>query len=143
MHDERARTDKTTTDKQMTDNRMTDKRIENILGNLLRVGVGLSAVIVLCGAAIYLTRHGHAPATYRVFQGEPSDLHSVHGIVRDAMHLNGRGIIQLGLLFLIATPVARVIFSIWGFAAERDRMYVVFTVTVLAILIFSLVGSQI
>ncbi len=56
--------------------------------------------------------------------------------------LNGRGIIQLGLLFLIATPVARVIFSIWGFADERDRMYVVFTVIVLAILIFSLVGSQ-
>ena len=104
MRDERARTHK-----QMTDNRMTDKRIENILGNLLRVGVGLSAVIVLCGAAIYLARNGHAPATYRVFQGEPSDLHSVHGIVRDAMHLNGRGIIQLGLLFLIATPVARVV----------------------------------
>ena len=62
------------------------------------------------------------------------------GVLRDAVELSGRGIIQLGLLFLIATPVARVIFSIWGFAAERDRMYVVFTVIVLAILIFSLVG---
>ena len=31
---------------------------------------------------------------------------------------------------------------IWGFAAERDRMYVIFTVIVLAILIFSLVGSS-
>jgi uncharacterized membrane protein len=104
--------------------------------------VGVSAGIVFCGAVIYLTRHGHAPAAYRVFKGEPSDLHSLHGIVRDAMQLNGRGIIQLGLLFLIATPVARVIFSIWGFAAEHDRTYVVFTVIVLAILLFSLVGSQ-
>ena len=119
----------------------TDKRIENILGNLLRAGVGFSAVIVFCGAAIYLERHGRAPADYRVFQGEPTDLRSVPGIVRDALELNGRGIIQLGLLFLIATPVARVIFSIWGFAAEHDRMYVAFTVIVLAILIFSLVGS--
>ena len=59
-----------------------------------------------------------------------------------AIALNGRGIIQLGLLFLIATPVARVIFSIWGFAAEHDRMYVAFTVIVLAVLLFSLVGSQ-
>jgi uncharacterized membrane protein len=87
-------------------------------------------------------RHGRAPADYRVFQGEPSELRSVPGVVRDALDLSGRSIIQLGLLFLIATPVARVIFSIWGFAAERDRMYVIFTVIVLAILIFSLVGSS-
>lgn len=120
----------------------TDRRIENILGNLLRAGVGLAALIVTCGAVLYLARHGRAPADYRVFQGEPSDLRSVPGIVRNALEFNGRGIIQLGLLFLIATPVARVIFSIWGFAAERDRMYVVFTVIVLAILIFSLVGSS-
>jgi uncharacterized membrane protein len=120
----------------------TDKRIENILGNLLRAGVVFSAVIVFCGAVVYFARHGRAPADYRVFQGEPSDLRSVPGIVREVADLSGRGIIQLGLLFLIATPVARVIFSIWGFAAERDRMYVVFTVIVLAILIFSLVGSS-
>jgi uncharacterized membrane protein len=119
-----------------------DRRIENILGNLLRAGVVLSAVIVFCGAVIYLTRHGREPANYRVFQGEPSELSRVPGVVRDAVELSGRGIIQLGLLFLIATPVARVIFSIWGFAAERDRMYVAFTVIVLAILIFSLIGSS-
>jgi len=77
-----------------------------------------------------------------VFEGEPSDLHSLHGIVRDAMTLNGRGIIQLGLLFLIATPVARVVFSIFGFAEERDGLYVFFTLIVLAILLFSLVGSS-
>jgi uncharacterized membrane protein len=119
----------------------SDKRIENILGNLLRAGVGLSAFIVFCGGIVYLARHGHAPADYRVFEGEPSDLRNVPGVVRDAWQLSGRGIIQLGLLFLIATPVARVIFSIWGFAAEHDRMYVVFTVIVLAILLFSLIGS--
>jgi len=120
----------------------TDKRIENILGNLLRAGVVFSAIIVFFGGVVYLARHGRAPADYRVFQGEPSELRSLPGVVRDAMDFSGRGIIQLGLLFLIATPVARVIFSIWGFAAERDRMYVVFTVIVLAILIFSLVGSS-
>jgi uncharacterized membrane protein len=119
-----------------------DRRIENILGNLLRAGVVLSAVIVSCGAVIYLARHGREPANYRVFQGEPSELSRVPGVVRDAVELSGRGIIQLGLLLLIATPVARVIFSIWGFAAERDRMYVAFTVIVLAILIFSLIGSS-
>lgn len=120
----------------------TDRKIENILGNLLRAGVVLSAAIVFCGAVIYLAKHGRAPADYGVFHSEPLELRNVRGIGRDAVELSGRGIIQLGLLFLIATPVARVIFSIWGFAAERDRMYVVFTVIVLAILIFSLAGSS-
>lgn len=119
----------------------TDRKIENTLGSLLRAGVGLSAFVVFCGAVVYLARYGHSPADYRVFQGEPSDLRRVPGILRNAWQIDGRGIIQLGLLFLIATPVARVIFSIWGFAAEHDRMYVVFTVIVLAILLFSLIGS--
>lgn len=120
----------------------TDKRIENVVGNLLRAGVVLSAAIVFFGAVVYLVRHGHEPANYRVFQGEPSDLRSIPGVVHDTLELSGRGIIQLGLLFLIATPVARVIFSIWAFAAEHDGMYVVFTLIVLAILIFSLAGSS-
>lgn len=126
----------------MAERAWTDKRIENILGTVLRAGVVFSALIVFCGAVIYLARHGRAPADYHVFRGEPAELRRVPGIARDALGLSGRGIIQLGLLFLIATPVARVIFSIWGFAAERDRMYVVFTLIVLAILIFSLVGSS-
>ncbi len=119
----------------------TDQRIENILGNLLRAGVLLSALVVSIGGFIYLLRHGHSPMDFRVFRGEPADLRDVRGIVRNTLALRGRGIIQLGLLLLIATPVARVAFSIFGFAEERDRMYVVFTVIVFSILLYSLIGS--
>jgi uncharacterized membrane protein len=119
----------------------TDQRIENILGNLLRAGVLLSALVVSIGGVIYLLRHGHSPMEFRVFRGEPADLRDVRGIIRDTLALRGRGIIQLGLLLLIATPVARVAFSIFGFAEERDRMYVVFTVIVFSILLYSLIGS--
>jgi uncharacterized membrane protein len=119
----------------------TDQRIENILGNLLRAGVLLSALVVLIGGVIYLLRHGHSPVEFRVFRGEPADLRDLRGIIRDTLALRGRGIIQLGLLLLIATPVARVAFSIFGFAEERDRMYVMFTVIVFSILLYSLLGS--
>ena len=119
----------------------TDQRIENALGNLLRAGVLLSALVVSIGGAIYLWRHGHSPVDFRVFRGEPADLRGVRGIIGETVALHGRGIIQLGLLLLIATPVARVAFSIFGFAQERDRMYVVFTVIVFAILLYSLLGS--
>ena len=119
----------------------TDQRIENILGNLLRAGVLLSALVVLIGGVIYLLRHGRSPMDFGVFRGEPADLRGVRGIIRDTLALRGRGIIQLGLLLLIATPVARVAFSIFGFAEEHDRMYVVFTVIVFSILLYSLIGS--
>ncbi len=118
-----------------------DHRIEVILGNLLRGGVLLSAAIVLWGACIYLSRHAHEPADYRIFRGEPSEYRTIHGVIESVMNGRGRGLIQLGLLFLIATPIARVGFSIVGFALERDRMYVIFTLIVLAILLYSLLGS--
>jgi len=123
------------------ESRWTDERIENVVANLLRAGVLLSALIVLVGACIYVIRHGHSPVDYRAFRGEPADLRGVRGIIRDTMRLSGRGIIQLGLLVLIATPVARVAYSVFGFAKEGDRMYVVFTVIVFSILLYSLLGS--
>jgi uncharacterized membrane protein len=120
----------------------SDRRVEDVIGNLLRAGVLLSAVVVLTGAVIYLVRHGYDHADYRVFRGEPTDLRDIRGILHEAASLHGRGIIQLGLLLLIATPIARVAFSVFGFAEERDWMYVGFTLLVLMILLYSLIGSS-
>ena len=122
-------------------NLWTDQKVETMVGNLLRAGIIISAFVVSVGGVIYLVRHGNSPADYRIFQGEPSDLRHVRGILNDALSFSARGIIQFGLLLLIATPVARVAFSIIGFAKERDRMYVAFASLVLAILLCSLLGS--
>ena len=121
----------------------TDQTIENVVGNLLRAGVSIAAAVVLMGGVIYLARHGTETANYRIFRGEPSEFRSVTGILRQVIALRGRGIIQLGLLLLIATPVARVAFSVWAFAEEHDRMYVGFTLIVLAVLLYSLLGSSV
>jgi len=118
----------------------SDQNIEDIVGTLLRVGVTTSAAVVLTGGIIYLLRHGSSHPDYHIFRGEPPELSTLSGIFHEAFTLHGRGIIQLGLLLLIATPVARVAFSIWGFAAEHDRMYVIFTTIVLVILLYSLLG---
>jgi uncharacterized membrane protein len=115
--------------------------MESIIAVLLLGGVALSAVIVLAGGALYLLRHGMEPPDYRVFHGEPPNLRSLHGIVADTITFHGRGIIELGLLLLIATPVARVAFSIFGFLRQRDYTYVVVTLIVLILLLFSLAGG--
>jgi uncharacterized membrane protein len=118
-----------------------DRRLERILGNLLRAGVLISAAVVLCGGSIYLFRHAHEPADYHVFRGEPSNYRTIPGVIQSVRDGRGRGLIQLGLLFLIATPIFRVALSIVGFAIERDRLYVLFTAIVLFILLYSLLGS--
>ena len=70
-------------------------------------------------------------------------MRTVSGIIRGTASFHGRNIIQLGLLLLIATPVARVAFSVVAFALERDRLYVVITLIVLAVLLFSLAGGHV
>jgi uncharacterized membrane protein len=119
-----------------------DQRIEGIIGGLLRTGVILAAAVVLFGAVVYLSRHGRELPNYTVFRGEPENLKSVTAIVHDALGMNGSAIIQLGLLLLIATPVARVLFSAIAFAMERDYMYVLITLIVLVILLYSLFGAS-
>jgi uncharacterized membrane protein len=121
----------------------TDQNVEVIIANLLRAGVLVSASIVLAGGLVFLARHGFTHASYRVFRGEPTDLREFRGIARDALNFHGPGIIQLGLLFLIATPVARVAFAAFAFAVERDWLYVGISVFVLIVLLYSLLGSAV
>ncbi len=120
----------------------TDEQAEQIIGNLLRIGVLLAAAIVLVGGVLYLIHYGAGTPALHAFRGEPSDLRTIPGIMKDALAFRRRGLIQLGLLLLIATPIARVAFSVLVFLRQRDRMYVVVTLVVLAVLIFSLTGGR-
>jgi uncharacterized membrane protein len=121
---------------------LMDKDAEEVIGNLLQTGVILAATVVLFGGILYLVRHGSAPTHYRTFAGEPEELRHIPSILREIVTLRASAIIQFGLLILIATPVARVAFSVWAFAKERDWTYVVFTLIVLSLLIYSLTGHH-
>ena len=118
-----------------------ERRMDDIIGRLLRAGVILSAVFVLGGGVVYLARHPVPVMDYRVFHGEPEELRTVPGIFHEALALRGRGLIQFGLLILIATPIARVAFSVVAFLYLRDWTYVVVTLIVLGILFYSLLGG--
>ena len=121
--------------------RLRDDDVDQLLGNLLRIGVIIATIVATIGGALYLWRHGFDHADRRVFQGEPAELRRVAGIVRGALSLHAGAIIQLGLVLLIATPVARVAMSLVAFILQRDRVYVVVTSIVLTLLIFSLAGG--
>jgi len=116
----------------------SDQRLEIIIGNLLRIGVGAAAAVVLAGGILYLVKWGSARIDYGTFRGEPANLRSLSGIVHAAAAGQPAGIIQMGLLLLIATPIARVIFSAFGFLKERDYRYVLITLIVLGVLLYSI-----
>lgn len=119
----------------------TDERVEQIISILLRSGVITAAGIVLIAGILYLIRHGASSPHYGVFHGEPADLRSVSKILTSALSLRSRDIIQLGILLLIATPVARVAFSLLAFTLQRDRIYILVTSIVLGVLLYSLGGG--
>ncbi|MGD0740475.1 MAG: DUF1634 domain-containing protein [Terracidiphilus sp.] len=120
---------------------MNDRRLETIIGRLLQVGVLLAAAVVTIGAVAYLVQHHADHVDYRNFVAGGPDTCTFTGIVRSAAHFQSLGIIQIGLLLLIATPVARVGLAIAGFALERDRLYTVVSVIVLLILLASLMHA--
>jgi uncharacterized membrane protein len=122
--------------------RWTEERMDRVIAVLLRSGVLLAGGLVLAGAAIHLARHGGEPADFRVFRAAPQELRGPAGILRLALGGTGRGLILLGLLVLVATPVARVVFSVFAFAAQRDRTYVLVALVVLAALAVSFFGMR-
>jgi uncharacterized membrane protein len=121
---------------------LTTEKLDQVVGNLLRFGVSLAAAVVLAGGLIYLVRHGAEPPAYHVFRGEPGDLRTLRGILQDVLSLRARGIIQLGLLLLIATPVARVAYLVYAFARQKDRLYSVVALIVLLLLAYGLAGGR-
>ena len=117
---------------------MTDVRLEKVIGTLLQVGVLAAAAVVFAGGIWLLAGSGGTAPAYKQFRGEPGDLRSPHRIVASLAHPRPQTIIQFGLILLIATPVARVVFSLGAFAWERDWTYVAVTLIVLAVLAYSL-----
>lgn len=114
------------------------RRIEKLIGLLLLVGVAASALTVLLGGSLFLWRHGSEQVHYRVFHGEPSDLKSIAGVWDDLEHGSGRGVIQLGLILLVAVQFVRVALTGALFLFNRDKIFVGITFMVLGLLTYAL-----
>jgi uncharacterized membrane protein len=90
---------------------------------------------------LYLAQRHSVRVDYTKFSPGPESLRTLPGIVKMAAGLSSEGLIQFGLVLLIATPVARVVMAVVGFYLERDRTYVVVSLIVLAVLLFSLMRA--
>ena len=118
---------------------LSEHETEQLIGRLLQAGVLLAAAVTLVGGALYLSQHGSSAPAYSIFQGQPGNLTSIVGILRGVRAGHSDAIVQLGIVLLIATPIARVAFTLVAFALQRDRTYVIITLFVLTLLLYGLV----
>ena len=119
-----------------------DRRMEIIMGRVLQFGVLLASVVMLAGGVLYVMTHHGAHPDYRVFASEPQSLRHFRGIVHGIATGDPAAIIQLAVLLLIATPVARVVFALISFGIERDRLYIFVSTVVLAVLLYGFLRPQ-
>lgn len=115
-----------------------DKDVQVILGTLLRVGVIVSTAVVFIGGIIFLTTQANHKISFSEFRPEQTKFSSVAEIIIGLKSFDGLAIIQFGVLLLIFTPIARVVFSIFSFLMEKDYMYVLIGIIVLCVIITSL-----
>ena len=116
---------------------MTPEKFRGMVSTVLIVGVGISAAIIGAGfvAALAVGWQGSLVGAAHAMGSSTADFGGLPGRL---YALEPAAIAQLGLVTLLATPVARVAASVVGFALERDRLYAAVTLAVLAILLTSI-----
>jgi uncharacterized membrane protein len=119
-----------------------DHDIEQFIGLQLRFGVLCSSLIVLAGGLLYLTQSGNMSLPhYQLFIGEKAGLTTGREILHGVTGMQAKGIIQFGVMVLIATPILRILFSLIGFILEKDRLYIGITMVVLSVMMISIFGG--
>jgi uncharacterized membrane protein len=112
--------------------------IADIISKVLRIGVVLSAAIIIFGVILLVGAIGSSDATpLQNLKQVPT----LGGFLSGLFSLQAYSVIELGAIVLIATPVSRVLISVFLFAARKDRLYTLITLTVLVLLLFSMLAT--
>ena len=115
----------------------------DVIGNVLRYGVVASAAIIMLGVVLLVASTGTSGIDQAIVYNPSQVPHGDFGVSLDVIltglaTLQPYAIIQLGVIVLLATPVSRVLISVFLFAAEHDLTYVYITLVVLGFLLFSI-----
>lgn len=117
---------------------ITDKDLQKIIGAVLKYGVLTVLTIGIFGGLIYLFGHQQDMVHYSVFkENDQNFFQVVKSIFVGVSHFDGRSIIYLAVLILFCTPFLRLLLSLFSFILEKDKLYILITCIVLAIIVMS------
>lgn len=111
------------------------------LAMVLTAGTSIALALALAGVALFLVKGQKDPIDLHTFgKGVGSGFRGIRTVFKDALTGDPMGVMQVSVLVLVATPVARVIFAMLAFAIKRDWMYTLIAFIVLAGLALGLTG---
>jgi len=113
----------------------TDK-IERAIGVLLLIGTTLSAALVLCGGMMYLWQHGGENMQTELLISDNYSV-NIRQIWRIAISMTPLGIIEVGLIVLVATQILRVGLLVWFYTVMRDFRFTIISLFIFVILVYS------
>lgn len=118
--------------------------LRRTLGLTLRWGVTVACAIALTGGAVYLLRHGNEPVSdYSVFDASHPSYTTLEGIFGGFFNFEAWGVIQVGVIALLLTPVMRVVLSLIDFSRRHDWLYAFISAVVLAIIFVNSISSPV
>lgn len=119
-----------------------DKDLALIIGNIMRWGVIISLSLTFLGGVVYLLEHPSETISYKEFIEKDYSVAEIFSrTFTGLLSFDGEALIMLGILLLFSTPVIRVLFSLFGFILEKDKLYIIITLIVLAIIFVSITGG--
>lgn len=108
------------------------RRLELFLHNLLVGGVILSSALLILGLIL----------AFAGGNGLPDSVPPLPQVIPLALSFDPAGLLALGFLVLIATPILRVAGSVIGFMVERDWRYALITFVVFLIVLGSILAGK-
>ena len=91
---------------------------------------------VIAFATLAVTLIAGVPSAYALYIRGGRLSRIIEEIITLPLAITGLAI-ALGLLLLILTPIARIVFSIFGYLLEKDYLYVSITLFVLAVILWN------
>jgi uncharacterized membrane protein len=121
--------------------------VELVIPWILRIGVWSSVALIAVGVVMLAISDGgallHAKGSLNDvlksgIKGQPVSISAYPDVFRAIGRGQAYGVIDLGLLVLVLTPVTRVAVSIVAFLIEKDHLYAAITTLVLVLLLTSI-----
>lgn len=108
-----------------------EMRLNRVVAMLLRMGVLASVVCVGIGVVISSLTQTLAMPDMGLLSGEGILLGQ---LLVDVWQCKAQGFIGLGVVLMLLTPILRLVVALIGYIAERDRLYAVLCLLVLAVI---------
>jgi uncharacterized membrane protein len=108
-----------------------EERARSAIAAILRYGSLISTLVMALGLVLIFL-HGSTRL------GPGSHPVSFWTLLQGVVHLDAAAVAECGILFLLVTPVLRIVAAGVGFALERDYKYALISLGVLAVVLGSI-----